>query len=185
MSLIDQTLEQYRELCIRVDAKFSEIRANHPASFACKIGCHSCCKPGLTVNALEHEEIARFLAERPGLQQELRELKAANPHKGKRCGFLSGNGECRIYDVRPLVCRSHGAPLQFSPLSAEQFREPAAKPADDKAVRMRDVCPLNFTSEDLSKVPANDVLNLDTLNTLLALLSERAFPGQARRPLAE
>lgn len=173
MSAVDQALAQYRELRGRVDALFGEIQTRHPASFACKLGCHSCCKPGLTVNPLEREEIRRFLAERPALAEELRALDRGNPHRGKRCSFLRENGACGIYEVRPLVCRSHGAPLQFRPLDA--------KPGDESAVRVRDVCPLNFTGEDLGKLPAGDVVNLDTLNTLLALLCQRAFPGEESR----
>ncbi|GHV44670.1 hypothetical protein FACS189492_1350 [Clostridia bacterium] len=168
--MIDASLEQYRELKVRLDAKFDEIRAAGPASFQCRRGCHSCCKPDLTVNALEKEEIARFLGERPALTHEVKKLEQDNPHAGKRCAFLSAEGECRIYEVRPLVCRSHGAPLQFRPLDAQ-----------DENVRARDVCPLNFTGENLAKLPVDRVINLDTLNTLLGLLAARAFPGDASR----
>jgi hypothetical protein len=37
----------------------------------------------------------------------------------------------------------------------------------------------------MAAIPAKDVLNLDTLNTLLVLLSERAFPKGARHLLVE
>ena len=176
MSAVDSSLSQYRELRTRVDALFGEIRARHPDSFACRLGCHACCKPGLTVNALEREEIARFLSTHPELFAELLAMEKTDPHSGKRCAFLGSEGTCRIYESRPLVCRSHGAPLQFRPLQS--------RPGDESAVRERDACPLNFTGENIGTLPASDVINLDTLNTLLALLSQRAFPGdESRTPL--
>jgi Fe-S-cluster containining protein len=168
-------LGQYRELRARVDAKFDEIRSHYPKEFECRLGCHSCCKPALTVNAIERASLAQFLRERPALVEELRALEKENPHKGKRCSMLSAAGECRVYEARPMVCRSHGAPLQF------RMPEPSAP---DENARARDVCPLNFTHVSLADVPATDVLNLDTLNTLLALLTQRAFPGdESRTPL--
>lgn len=166
----DPRLEPYRELRARVDAKFSEIQAAHPADFACRQGCHSCCKPALTVNALERAELAAFLRARPELVTELRALEAANPFRGKRCAFLRAGGDCAVYEARPFVCRSHGAPLQFRPLDAKDENE-----------RVRDVCPLNFTQRSIAELPANDVINLDTIHTLLALLSQRAFPGDLSR----
>jgi Fe-S-cluster containining protein len=168
--LSDEALAQYRGLRARVDAKFEEIRAAYPAEFACRTGCHSCCKPSLTVNALEAEALGLFLEARPALVEELRELARENPHRGKRCAFLSAAGECRVYEARPLVCRSHGAPLQFRPLGSK-----------DEGERARDACPLNFTGTSLTQVPATSVINLDTIHTLLALLAQRAFPGNAER----
>lgn len=167
------SLEQYRDLRGRVDDKFREIVALYPADFSCRLGCHSCCKPSLTVNALEREELRTHLEARPALVTELRELEAANPHKGKRCSFLRADGACAVYEVRPLVCRSHGAPLQFRPLDSK-----------DENLRNRDVCPLNFTARGISELPATSVINLDTINVLLALLVQRSFPGdQSRTPL--
>ena len=162
-------MESYRELRARLDAKFEEIRREHPKQFACQLGCHSCCKPGLTVNAIEKEEIRIFLREHPEIVARLKDVSKGNPHQGKRCSMLDAQGQCLIYEVRPFVCRSHGAPLQFRPLDAGENQ------------RARDSCPLNFSSLSLAEIPANFVINLDTLNTLLALLCERGFPGDRSR----
>lgn len=160
-----QNLNQYRELRVRVDEKFREIHDAYPSEFQCRMGCHSCCKPGLTVNRLEKEALREVVAAR---ETELRALAAENPFGGKRCSFLSANGACAVYEARPFVCRTHGAPLQFRPLEAAENE------------RARDVCPLNF-KQGIAELPATAVINLDTINTLLALLSQRAFPGDASR----
>ena len=163
-------MSQYRDLRARVDEKFHEIQAAYPSDFSCRQGCHSCCKPALTVNAIERAELREHLEARPALVVELRALAAENPHRGKRCSFLRAGGDCAVYEARPLVCRSHGAPLQFRPLDSK-----------DENLRNRDVCPLNFTARGISELPATSVINLDTINVLLALLCQRAYPGDESR----
>ncbi len=63
------------------------------------------------------------------------------------------DGACAIYDQRPIICRSQGLPL----LTGE----------DERAT-----CPLNFVSTDLASLEDSDVLNLNTLNTLLSVLHQ-------------
>lgn len=170
-------VEQYRELLRRVEEKFEEIRALYPAQFACRLGCHSCCRPGLTVSALEAESLRAFFLANPGVEAEARRVAALDPHQGKRCALLDEQGACVVYEARPLVCRSHGAPLQFRPLAD-------GKKDSESQLRQRDVCPLNFTGLEIAQLPADAVLNLDTINTLLALLTRMAFPGdESRTPL--
>lgn len=151
-----------------MDEKFAEIHALYPSEFRCAEGCHSCCKPGLTVNPLEAERIRAHLAAQPSLTATLLETERAQPFGKKRCSFLQAAGGCGIYEVRPLVCRSHGAPLQF------------ASPENEE-IKLRDACPLNFTTTPLASVPATAVLNLDTLNTLLAVLTKQAYGKKAER----
>lgn len=158
---------QYLELRGRVDEKFNEIQARFSGEMKCASGCHSCCKPGLTVSEIEAEAIREALT--PEVAEAARALAQANPHKGKRCAMLNAAGQCLIYEARPIVCRSHGVPLQVS------VRE------DEK---VRDVCPLNFTSTSLAEIPAQFVLNTDTVNLLLSLLNQRSFgKSQKRIPL--
>lgn len=146
------TLSHYETLRDRVSQKFFDIQKKHSESFACKLNCHSCCKPGLTVSPIEAKAIKNYLTKN----------KTAFAAWGEnRCAFLSKTGACAIYPARPLVCRSHGAPLQFFDQKSKSH--------------FRDTCPLNFTDKELTAVPAEDVINLDTLNTLLATLNIQAF----------
>jgi Fe-S-cluster containining protein len=169
---VAQALSQYTDLLTRVDHLFGEIRSRHSGAIKCALGCHSCCKPALTVGPLEAAAIREGLAGDHSRAAELRALEATNPHRGKRCSFLRADGGCGIYELRPLVCRSHGVPLQF--------KDPDAG-GREEAARLRDVCGLNFVGEDIGRLPAADVMNLDTLNTLLALLTQRAFGKKMER----
>lgn len=155
--------ERYRALLEKADAKFSEVEARYPAAFQCRKGCHACCLPGLSVSPLEAAHIQDYLAAHPDVAAQARHVEEADPHGGTRCAFLDGAGGCTIYPARPLICRTHGMPVKY--LTAE-------------GSMARDVCGLNFTTQPVTTLPDQDVLHLDTINTILALLNEHFAPGQ-------
>ena len=86
---------------------------------------------------------------------------------------------CIVYEARPTICRTHGAPVQFR----------------QENQLVRDVCPLNFTPSTpdgplpLHELPASDLIDLDRLNMLLALTNrltlEAAGLELEREPLRE
>lgn len=156
---------KYKEFSQRIDEKFLEIKNKYPESFSCQKGCHSCCKAGLTINAVEKKSIQDFFDKDPEKLPKIQKLIRIKD----RCGFLNSAGECSIYEVRPVVCRTHGAPIQFKdPIKNEES--------------FRDTCPLNFTKNPIGELPANFVLNLDTINTLLALLAGKDLTRHSLDP---
>lgn len=165
---------EYRAVLAKVDAKFAEIQARHPAAFACRRGCHGCCAPGLSVTEVERAHIAAWLRADPARIDRLQALAAQDPHGGTRCALLDADGTCAIYAVRPMLCRAHGAPTRLA-------AEPGAPPRHD-------VCPLNFaapTDPPLAALPAGDVIDQTLLATLLSVVDRRHDPARAglRTPL--
>ena len=74
---------------------------------------------------------------------------------------------CSIYAVRPLICRSHGAPVLVQ-IDAERDG--------------LDACPKNF-KEGMDMLDAGDWIHLETLNTLLGLIDWRyALDNGRERP---
>ncbi len=122
------------------------------------------------MNALEKASLKELFLSSPALQEEARALEEENPHQGKRCNFLRANGECLVYEARPIVCRTHGAPVQ-------------AKGLDVEGETWVDVCPLNFQGIEISSLPPAHVLNLDTINMILAVLTNHGFRGDESRTL--
>ncbi len=166
MKNLEEALTHYQELLARVDELFTEIRSRNQESMQCTLGCHSCCKPELTVGPLEAENIRRNIPENQRVAL-LRQEKTSS-FQGSRCAFLQENGACGIYELRPLVCRSHGVPLQFQEIM------------NGISTRYRDVCPLNFPVA-LENLADQDVMNLDTLNTILATLTAMAHGKEYKR----
>jgi Fe-S-cluster containining protein len=165
----EAALSQYRQFLERVSELFSQIHSRHASAMKCALGCHSCCKPGLTVSRIEAENIRAFLR---GREEDF--LAREKSARKDRCSFLDPDGACGIYEARPVVCRSHGAPIQF--------KDPESRGKDP--ARFRDVCDLNFKGLNLTELPATDFMNLDTVNTLLAVLNQGAYGKEnSRTPL--
>ena len=159
--MIPQDLSTYRQLLARLDAHGERVMADWPASFACRAGCSGCCHRDLSVFAVEAASIQRWIDEHW--------LPDGGPAEPEGCALLDGDGRCRIYPVRPVVCRTHGLPL-------------AVATADDV---VGDVCPLNIDEgRGLAELPSQDFLSLSTVDTLIAAV-DLAFTGAAGLPAGE
>lgn len=138
----------YKQFLQQADTHFSEIQKHNPFSFRCGLGCHECCVPDLTILTLEASSIVQYLLERPELIEHLRIVEKEDPHKGTRCTFLTKEGSCGIYPVRPFICRSHGAPIAIAQEDHYQA----------------DVCALNFTEKAIETLGPDDFFILDEWN---------------------
>ncbi len=129
----------------RVDAHFDQAFERSAGGMTCAPGCEQCCHVDLSVFEIEAAPIRDALrALPPSLRQRVREASGQT----ERCAMLV-DGRCAVYEQRPLICRSHGAPVLLE---------------DGKV----DHCPLNFTK---SPPPAETVLNLAALNRPLSVMA--------------
>jgi hypothetical protein len=106
-------MSRYHELTAKVDGFFTRVLDRHGADMQCGSGCSDCCHVRLTVTAVEagaiRDEIATWdTARKAGLTAN---VAAAAPD---RCAALDPAGRCLVYATRPIVCRSHGAPIRMS-----------------------------------------------------------------------
>lgn len=140
-------LKNYQALLARVDAHVKQVTQDYSHKIACKKGCDSCCR-FLTLFPVEAFAIsAAFVKLDPSRQ----EPALANPGE-KKCPLLV-NRECLLYEVRPIICRTHGFPLYFIKNGSPRV----------------DFCPKNFT--DMAQFPQKALLDLDQMNTLLAAIN--------------
>ena len=91
------------ELNAKIDAFFVRVEARHGDDMQCRTGCSDCCQPGLSITGAEAEAIAAHV----------RGKHLALGARADRCVALDAGGRCGIYDVRPVVCRSHGVPIRM------------------------------------------------------------------------
>ncbi len=159
----DDPFHDYHRLVARLDAHAARVEETWSERIACQAGCSGCCHRDLSVFPLEAAAIRAWMEEhgvsieaaaRPTLSAralEVLDLSGAEP-----CVMLDAEGQCRIYEARPVICRTHGLPLAI---------------ADDDGV-YGDVCPLSFEGgAGLADVPGDDFLVLDTVNTVLVALN--------------
>ena len=143
--------ERYKAILERADEFFASVQREQPANLQCGRGCTFCCYGLFEIGAADIPILAEGLrlshpARRKMILRKAREIVSASDHPNLReaspetkdaffgrtdstpCPVLSGNGECLLYDYRPLVCRTFGLPLR------------------DGARYIGDVCDLNFTA---------------------------------------
>ena len=102
-SLVAKLLELYAAV---------DERNSHAVSSPCRKGCASCCTNDFEVHFAEFLAVLDFL--RIGHELNRRQrwaelIKNWNPKVKSVCFFLDLKDEsCRIYAVRPLVCRDYG-----------------------------------------------------------------------------
>lgn len=130
-----------------VDARARELAARNAARLQCKRGCSGCCVDGITVFAIEADRIRAN-------NKEL--LEEGAPHAPGACAFLDAEGACRVYADRPYVCRTQGLPLRWR--------------GDERGAELRDICPLNETSEPIESLPESACWTLGPFEAQLAEL---------------
>jgi uncharacterized protein len=132
-----------------VDRLVAPLAATQGARLRCCAGCHGCCADGLAVFAIEADLI------------ELRHadlLANGAPSGGGGCAFLDGEGQCRIYESRPYVCRTQGLPLRW-----------LGRDEHEGAVELRDICVLNVEGgPPLEALPADQCWTLGPVEARLA-----------------
>ena len=75
----------------------------------CQSGCSDCCHVRLTITPVEAAAIRDHVA---GMPRAAR-VALAPTGPADRCAALDAVGRCKIYEARPLVCRSHGVPIRM------------------------------------------------------------------------
>ncbi len=105
-------LESYLSLRRRIDRFSASVHARYLDEIHCRRGCFDCCKAGLTLTAVEAVNLGQFL----GFSRDRVLLQAGQHplHLEGYCSFLGEAGQCRVYEERPIVCRTHGLPLAYA-----------------------------------------------------------------------
>lgn len=155
----------------KVQVHSDRVMDTYAGKFKCRKGCSDCCSSDRSVSAVEFANVARVLSELP--EKKLARLKS-QPRSKKRCSMLL-DGNCAVYEARPLICRGHGLPLVLE---------------RSKGRQMVDVCPLNFTDGSLAKVPREDLLAQGTVDSILVAVNalycqEEGGDPRKRRQVAE
>ncbi|MBA3459349.1 MAG: YkgJ family cysteine cluster protein [Deltaproteobacteria bacterium] len=105
-------MSRLAEVTAKVDAFFTRVEQRHGDDMQCATGCSDCCHARLTVTGIEAAAIRAELATWDAAR---RAALAANAvaAPADHCAALDPEGRCMIYAARPVVCRSHGAPIRL------------------------------------------------------------------------
>jgi Fe-S-cluster containining protein len=129
-----QLLAELDHLRARADASFARVAQLHPQAVACRPGCDDCCHALFDLSPMEAVSLALAFLDLPRqTRREVRRrgqkasaifdqtMKQAFSLRGEqRLGVLSlarvpcpllENGQCLLYETRPLTCRLYGVPV--------------------------------------------------------------------------
>jgi Fe-S-cluster containining protein len=149
-------MSRYGELTAKIDAFFARVEARHRSDMRCDSGCSHCCHTRLSITAVEAQAIADELATwSPDARAALRANALASTN---RCAALDGNGRCMMYSVRPVVCRSHGAPIRLR----------------ENSLPVVQACRENFTARGPAAADPDCILDQTTLSAMVLAVDREA-----------
>jgi len=161
-------VSRYPELASKVDAFFSRVEARHGEYMKCNTGCSHCCHVRLSITGIEAQAIRDAMVTWPASRAAaLAKNVTAGP--ADRCAALDPNGRCLIYEVRPIVCRSHGAPIRMR---------------DERSLPVVQSCPDNFTEEGPAAADADCIIDQATLSAMTLAVDRDAGNDGTRFDLA-
>ena len=178
------SMARFDSLASDVARKFEAIRRRNHGRMECRKGCADCCRCRLSITRVEEAYLRQGLARLPlSVRLELKTQATTEPtdsDTNEMCPALDANGCCKIFESRPLICRSHGVPLRY------RYPVPLIHPA------VIDVCEKNFANLDgvsMKSLPIEDVLDQTSLTAELAEIDadhcdEHELPRGERVPLA-
>lgn len=155
---LDDVYAGLAKLHEKVDSFFAVVARRQHRAMVCQAGCSSCCHRMPGVFPVEAWFAAETLRSMP-LEQAKKVVQVLTPYKNKvevsPCALLDKRGRCQLYTARPIICRSHGLPIQVPGQNVKDF----------------DSCPLNFSTPGLrAQVDATDVLDVERLNEILTVV---------------
>lgn len=153
------------EVTAKIDGFFARVESRHGEDMQCTTGCSDCCHVRLSITSVEATAITAAAA--TWSAERIAGLRAVGPED--RCAALGPDGRCRIYEVRPVVCRSHGVPIRMQRPGLPVIRD---QPPDEIVA-----CHRNFMH---TGVAADCVLDQTTLSALV-LAVDRASGGDGTR----
>lgn len=141
--MIPGPFDRYVELCDKVCAFSDRVCRDYSDAIDCARGCCDCCGPDLSLTPLEFDYLAGAFAHV--------DLPPGFSAAGRSGCFLLYQGQCLLYERRPIICRTHGLVITVG----------------TGAGSLRDCCPKNFRDWCLDDLPPEAVLDLERLNTVL------------------
>lgn len=133
-------MDEYRRLLSEVDAWYRSVKERHPEQVPCTKGCRDCCIGLFDVSLADRDLLREGMAKAdPAVREDIRaraealveRLGELSPDLGDtldgksaeeiddlcdrvgdvECPVLGREGECRLYEHRPLTCRMSGVPV--------------------------------------------------------------------------
>ena len=135
----------------RVDSLCNGVAKALVEQITCQEGCSACCT-SITVFPVEAAALKAALCSLSAEEANFVITFVTEHADGERCPLLY-NHRCLLYAARPIICRTHGFPIQYT----------------ENDQQLVDCCPLNL--EQCESLPGSVVIDLDRLNSVLVAVN--------------
>ncbi len=157
---MSENFVHYKKLLNDIDVLTENLHKRFSKQITCHLGCTGCCQQQLTLSKVEANFITQAIKEL-SIEKQNNLKQAAQAILEMRaetdaCAMLDGLG-CSIYEVRPVICRTHGFPISFKDEETQDT--------------LLDVCPLNFAEEENLELGLEDTIDIDRVNLRLAAIN--------------
>jgi Fe-S-cluster containining protein len=103
--------EKFYDITHLVQKEFERNLDLYGDKIQCRRGCSKCCSQIFRITALDAWVIGEHIKSLPLERQLELKQKAAVYKQGLPCPALGNEGECTIYETRPVICRRFGMPI--------------------------------------------------------------------------
>jgi Fe-S-cluster containining protein len=103
--------EKFYDITALVQTEFDRNLELYGDKIQCRKGCSKCCSQIFRITAIDAWIIGEHIKSLHVNRQEELKQKAAAYRQGEPCPALGSEGECTIYEARPVICRRFGMPI--------------------------------------------------------------------------
>jgi Fe-S-cluster containining protein len=116
---LDSSLKiKYFDLSSLIKHEFNRNVERYGEKINCRKGCSQCCSQIFNITLIDSQIISDHVKSIPQVQKDILRSKAIKYIEEKKhgislipCPALGSEGECTIYEVRPIICRRFGMPI--------------------------------------------------------------------------
>ena len=103
--------QKFYDLSGLIQTEFDRNTAIYGEKIQCRKGCSKCCSQIFKITMLDGWIIREHIRSLSDSERNILKQKAKEYIMGTPCPALGKEGECTIYEARPVICRRFGMPI--------------------------------------------------------------------------
>jgi Fe-S-cluster containining protein len=103
--------QKFYDITHLIQAEFDRNLDIYGDKIQCRKGCSKCCSQIFRITKLDGWMITEHVKSLPEARRNELKQKAEEYQQGMACPALGLEGECTIYEARPVICRRFGMPI--------------------------------------------------------------------------
>jgi Fe-S-cluster containining protein len=103
--------QKFYDISGLIQTEFDRNLELYGAQIQCRKGCSKCCSQIFNITLLDAWMISEHVKSLSPARRAVLQENANRYKQGEPCPALGNEGECTIYEARPVICRRFGMPI--------------------------------------------------------------------------